>query len=113
MGQRPSRHQVRHRVRKMRRYGLQPIAIIDPSDPIPDIAIVVIGRWVWRYRSELAPFGVAFATGAAAWWLHGHDEHWWPLIAALAAVSVPALAVAGARTGLADLAERIYASTVT
>jgi hypothetical protein len=96
----------------MRRYGLQPIAIIDPSDPLPNTAIVVIGRWVWQYRSELAPFGVALATVATAWWLHGHDAHWWPLIAALAAASVPVLAVVGSRVGLADLAERVYASTV-
>ena len=112
MSQRPSPHQMRRRVRRMRRYGLQPIATIDPSDPMPDIAIVVIGRWVWRYRSELAPFGLALATAAAAWWLHGHDAHWWPVIAALAAASVPVLAVAGGRIGLADLAERIYASTI-
>jgi S-DNA-T family DNA segregation ATPase FtsK/SpoIIIE len=96
----------------MRRYGLQPIATIDPSEPMPDIAIVVIGRWVWRYRSELAPFGLALATAAAAWWLHGHDAHWWPVIASLAAASAPVLAVAGGRIGLANLAERIYASTV-
>ena len=112
MSQRPSPHQMRRRVRRMRRYGLQPIATIDPSDPMPDIAIVVIGRWVWRYRSELAPFGLALATAAAAWWLHGHDAHWWPVIAALAAAFVPVLAVAGGRIGLADLAERIYASTI-
>jgi S-DNA-T family DNA segregation ATPase FtsK/SpoIIIE len=97
----------------MRRYGLQPIAIVDPNDPMPDVAIVLIGRWVWRYRSELAPFGFALATAAVAWWLHGHDAHWWPVIAALAAASVPVLAVAGSRIGLADIAERIYASTVT
>ena len=113
MSQRPSRHQMRRRVRRMHRYGLQPIAIIDPSDPMPDVAIMVIGRWIWRYRSELAPFGIALATAAAAWWLHSHDAHWWLLIAAVAAASVPVLAVAGSRIGLADLTERIYVFTVT
>ena len=113
MSQRPSRHQMRRHVRKMRRYSLQPMTIINPGDPLPETAFVVICRWVRRYRSELAPFAVALATAAAARWLHGHDAHWWPLIAVLAAASVPVLAVAGSRIGLADLAERIYASTVT
>jgi S-DNA-T family DNA segregation ATPase FtsK/SpoIIIE len=104
---------MRRHVRKMRRYGLEPMTIINPGDPLPETAAVEIGRWLWRYRSELAPFAVALVTAAAAWWLHGHDVHWWPLIAALAAASVPVLAIAGSRLGLADLAERIYASTVT
>jgi S-DNA-T family DNA segregation ATPase FtsK/SpoIIIE len=112
MSQRPSRHQMRRHVSKMRRYGLQPMTIINPGDPLPEIAIVTIGRWVWRYRSELAPFAVAFATAAVAWWLHEHDAHWWPLVAALAVASIPVLMMAGARLGLADLLERLYASTV-
>ena len=113
MNQRPSRHQMRRHVRKMRRYGLQPMTIVNPGDPLPETAVVAIARWAWRYRSELAPFTVALATAAVAWWLHGHDRHWWPLIAALTAASVPAVALIGSRIGLADLAERIYASTVT
>jgi S-DNA-T family DNA segregation ATPase FtsK/SpoIIIE len=96
----------------MRRYGLEPMTIINPGDPLPEIAIVTIGRWVWRYRSELAPLAVALATAAVAWWLHGHDAHWWPLVAALAVASIPVLVMAGARLGLADLLERLYASTV-
>src|SRR5579859_3772293 len=103
---------MRRHVGKMRRYGLQPMTIINPGDPLPETAFVMICRWTWRYRSELTPFAVALATAAAAWWLHGHDAHWWPLIAALAAASVPVLMMAGARIGLADLLERLYASTV-
>jgi hypothetical protein len=113
MSQRPSRHQLRRHARKMRRYGLQPMTIVNPGDPLPETAIVAIARWAWRYRSDLAPLTVALATAAVAWWLHGHDRHWWPLIATLAVASVPALAVIGSRIGLADLAERIYAATVT
>ena len=111
--QRPSRHQMRHHVRKMRRYGLQPMTIVNPGDPLPETAAVVIGRWLWCYRSELAPPAFAFGIGLTAWWLHGHDRRWWPLIAALAAASVPLLIGAGTRLGLAVLAERLYASTVT
>lgn len=70
MYERPSRHQMRRHVRRMRRYGLQPMTIINPSDPLPETAAVVIARWTWRYRSELAPLATAVAIGAAAWWLH-------------------------------------------
>jgi S-DNA-T family DNA segregation ATPase FtsK/SpoIIIE len=97
----------------MRRYGLQPMTIIKPGDPVPETAAVVIGRLIWHYRSELAPLAIALTAGVAAWWLHGHDRRWWPLIAALAVVSVPLLITAGSRLGLADLSERLYASAVT
>jgi hypothetical protein len=110
--QHPSRHQVRRHVRKMRRYGLQPMTIVNPGDPLPATAAQEIGHWVWRYRSELAPLAVALAAVVAAWWLHQHDPHSWPFIVALTAASVPVLALAGSRIGLADLAERLYASTV-
>lgn len=113
MHQRPSPHQMRRHVRKMRRYGLQPMTIIKPGDPVPETAAVVIGRLIWHYRSELAPLAIALTAGVAAWWLHGHDRRWWPLIAALAVVSVPLLITAGSRLGLADLSERLYASAVT
>ena len=94
MSQRPSRHQMRRHVRKMRRYGLEPMTIINPGDPLPETAIVTIGRWAWRYRSELTPFAVALATAALAWWLHGHDAHWWPLVAVLVLRAVvPVVAV--------------------
>ena len=113
VNQRPSRHRMRRHVRKMRRYGLQPMTIINPGDPLPEAAVVVIGRWAWRYRSELAPLIVGSATAALGWWLHTQHPHWWPVVAAFAATSVPVLVVAGSRVGLARLAERVYASTVT
>src|SRR5580658_1950790 len=65
-----SRHRMRRHARRLRRYGLEPIAIINPGDPLPEIAAVVIGRWLWRYRSELAPLLAALATFAAGWLLH-------------------------------------------
>src|SRR5580658_7964346 len=65
-----SRRRMRRHARRLRRYGLEPIAIINPGDPLPEIAAVVIGRWLWRYRSELAPLLAALATFAAGWLLH-------------------------------------------
>jgi S-DNA-T family DNA segregation ATPase FtsK/SpoIIIE len=104
---------MRRHVRKMRRYGLQPMTIINPGDPLPETTAVAIGRWAWRYRSELAPLVIGLATAVLAWWLHKHHPHWWPVIAALTAASVPGLVLAGSRIGLTRLVERVYASTVT
>ena len=87
-----SRYRMRRHARRLRRYGLEPIAIVNPGDPLPEIAIVVIGRWLWRYRSELVPATVALAAFGSAWLLHRSYPHWWPMIAA-AAIAIAALAV--------------------
>ena len=65
----------------MRRYGLQPMVVINSGDPLPDLVIVILGRWLWRYRSELGPLDLATATALAAWMLHATHRHWWPELA--------------------------------
>ena len=51
-----SPHRIRRQARRMRRYGMQPMVVINSGDALPDLIIVTLGRWLWRYRSELAPF---------------------------------------------------------
>ncbi len=46
---------MRRHARRMRRYGMQPMVVINSGDPLPDLIIVTLARWLWRYRSELAP----------------------------------------------------------
>src|SRR5215472_5755478 len=96
----PSRYRVRRHARRLRRYGLEPIAIVGPDDPLPEIAAVVIGRWLWRYRSELAPATTALAIFSAAWLLHRSHAGAWPLIACVAILAAAVPAVAGRRLGL-------------
>jgi hypothetical protein len=96
----------------MRRYGLQPMVVINPGDPLPDLLIVIAARWLWRYRSELMPFTLAAAAALAAWMLHATHPHWWPAPAAGAAAAMLGAIVTGPRFGLATRAERIYAATV-
>jgi hypothetical protein len=104
--------QIRRHARRMRRYGLQPMIVISGDDQLPDIAAILIFRWAWRYRSELAPVTLAAATALAAAVLHStHPGSWWVVLTA-AVLAVPALLVLGRRMGLAVLAERIYASAV-
>jgi hypothetical protein len=107
-----SYRQMRRHARQARRAGMQPLIVVNTGDPLPELAIAVIARLTWRYRSELAPVAVAAALAGAGWWTH----------AALPAVAVPVLAAAlaiaavvlalGARFGLAPLAERAYAGAV-
>jgi hypothetical protein len=103
---------MRRHARRMRRYGLQPMVVINPRDPLPDLVVVIVARWLWRYRSELAPFIVAAATALAAWVLHAIHPHWWPELAAAAFAVTVATGIAGKRLGLVTRGERGYAMTV-
>src|SRR5215472_8807705 len=108
----PSRYRVRRHARRLRRYGLEPIAIVNPGDPLPEIAAVVIGRWLWRYRSELAPAIVALADFASAWLLHRSHSAWWLQIAGAALLMATVPVVVGGRIGLITSLERWYAAVV-
>ena len=76
--------QMRRRARQARRAGMQPMMVIDSGNPFPDLVVVVIARWAWRYRSELAPLGVACLVAGLGWYAHGALSPWWPLILAMA-----------------------------
>ena len=54
-----SPHRIRRQARRMRRYGMQPMVVINSGDALPDLIIVTLCRWLWRYRSELAPVNLA------------------------------------------------------
>jgi hypothetical protein len=91
---------------------MTPMIVINSGEPLPELAIAVIGRLAWRYRSELAPLGVAAALAGAGGWLHiAHPGAAVPVLAGSAAGAGAVLAV-GARVGLAPLAERAYAGAV-
>ncbi|MFG2088011.1 cell division protein FtsK [Spirillospora sp. NPDC048824] len=96
----------------MRRNGLQPMVVINSDDQFPDVAAVLVGRALWRYRSELAPFylAVTLAIGGAV--LHGAHSEWWPYLLGVAMVAAWALAVFGDRVGLALRIERLYGAAV-
>jgi S-DNA-T family DNA segregation ATPase FtsK/SpoIIIE len=102
--------QMRRQARLARRSGLQPMMIINTGDGCPETLGVVLARQAWRYRSELAPAGVAGGLVAAAWWLHHTRPHWWALVAVLAGVAAWAVALFGARWRFPALIERVYAA---
>jgi hypothetical protein len=104
--------QMRRQSRQARRAGMQPMMVINSGDPFPELAIAVIARLAWRYRSELAPVAVTAGLAAAGAWLHAaHPGAAVPvLVGSLAAAG--AVVAFGARAGLARLAERAYAGAV-
>ena len=109
-----SYRRMRRQARQIRRTGMQPMMVInaDPGQfPIP--AGVLLARFAWLYRSELAPLAVAVATLGAACWTHANWPKWWELILLGSSVSAWLIATFGARFGLASIAERAYAATVT
>jgi hypothetical protein len=73
---------------------------------------VLFGRWLWRYRSELAPIAVVLALSGISWIAHVRYAAWWPVIAAAGVPVLTALVAGGARLGLATLPERLYAASV-
>ena len=102
---------MRRQARQARRSGLQPMMVINSGEPFPETIGVLLLRWAWHYRSELAPLAVAAGIAATAVWLHAARPHWWPFVAALAGVAGWAAAVFGARWGLRARIERVYAAT--
>jgi hypothetical protein len=54
--------------RRAHRAGMQPVVLIDGQLPPP--AWVVLARFGWRYRSEIAPLAITGAMFAIGWWLH-------------------------------------------
>ena len=103
-------YQMRRTARRVHRYGFQPMMFISPGDRLPETAALVLGRWTWRYRSELAPLTTALALWLTAWLLHDFRPHWWPYVIALAAVAALCILVAGRHVGLCTRAERFYAA---
>jgi S-DNA-T family DNA segregation ATPase FtsK/SpoIIIE len=128
-----SYRRMRRHARQARRAGMQPMMVINPGDPLPELAIVIISRWAYRHRSAFAPLWVALAAFIAAGAAHGHHARWWIPVAAATALTTIVLAlplsvirrhsagrlIASALTrlwekcGIDRPVERGYAATVT
>ena len=102
--------QMRRQVRQARRAGMQPMMVISPGDPMPELAIAVISRFAWRYRSELAPLGGALLAAALGWYAHAALPHWWPAILSASGAAAWVLAAFGAKLGIPARLERLYAA---
>jgi hypothetical protein len=104
------RRRLRRHAHRMRRYGLQPVMVINSTDQLPDTIPVLIFWWAWRYRSELAPLYFVIATAFLAWILHLTYPQWWPAILAVGVLAGCGLAVTGHRFGLPARIDCLYAN---
>jgi hypothetical protein len=104
---------MRRQARKIRRTGMQPMLMVNASgEQLPEAAGILLARWAWRYRSELAPLWCMAALMGAGLWAHAAIAHWWVCILAGFSVAAWATVAVGRKMGLPALAERIYAATV-
>lgn len=110
---RTSRYQMRRNARRMRRYGVQPIASISDDLDFAPLIIVSIGRALWRYRSELAPFTLAVLCLVSGWILHRAYSTWWPAVLATTALVAGTLVLWGRWVNLTRPIERCYAAATT
>jgi hypothetical protein len=104
--------QMRRRARRMRRYGMQPMVVIDHDSQLPDLVVVIVARAIWRYRSELAPLFIAAAMVLAAMVLHRTHTEWWPWLLTATTVASVSTAILSQHVGLAERNERWYAAAV-
>jgi len=87
--------------------------VFNSGDPLPDVAGIIVARWLWRYRSELAPIATTLAILGVAMWLHATRPNWWGIALGTAVISAWVLLVFGARLRLTPIAERVYAASAT
>ncbi len=107
-----NQRRMRRQARQVRRAGMQPMLMINSGDQFPEPAAVLVLRWLWRYRSELAPATSAACLLIAAIWAHAAIRQWWPVI--LSASTLAAFAVAAwTKSRIPALIERLYWATVT
>ena len=108
-----SYRRMRRQARQVRRSGMQPMMVFNSGDQVPETAGVVLLRWAWHYRSELAPVFLAALVLGAGWWLHAAHPKTWQFVLSAAVVAAWLLASVGARIGIPALMERLYAATAT
>ncbi len=119
MTNRPSRRQLRHRARQLRRDGFQPTMFLSPDEPVSETAGAIVVRALWRYRSELAPAAVVVGVVVTAATLHRSHPGWWPWLMAVTIADVAALTLPAPRRlrkewpFLSRTAERVYGAAVS
>lgn len=95
------------RHRRWSRRNPQPL-LLAPDESLLAVALAAIGRALFRYRSELAPFATGLVLATAGLFLHHTHRDLWPVVALVAVI---AALVTGLR--VRRIAERAYAATTT
>jgi DNA segregation ATPase FtsK/SpoIIIE, S-DNA-T family len=80
MARDPYRRQMRHlrrAVRGNKHDNPYAVLILDRGEPLGIILLRITGKWAFRHRSALAPFGIALAEFIAAGIIHLHHARYW------------------------------------
>ena len=96
MARDPYRRQMRRMRRAMRnRQDGNPYAVIilDTDEPLGLIVLAAIGKWAFRHRSALAPFGIALAAFITAAVAHAHHARYWVPVTAITVTATVVLGV--------------------
>jgi S-DNA-T family DNA segregation ATPase FtsK/SpoIIIE len=88
------------------------LLLLLPDERYPGETVEALARWVYRYRSELAPFGVAVALFVTGLTLHHRQPRAWPLVVLVTALVASSLATGYVPWSLPRGIERAYAATV-
>ena len=98
----------RHR-RMLRNRNAAPLMLVADGNSFADV-LAAIGRLLFRYRSELAPFTTALVLAAAGELLHAEHPKWWPYVAGVALILAGIVATTGAPFRAERRSERVYAA---
>lgn len=107
-----SYRRMRRHARQARRAGMQPMLVIGSDGQLPEVAVVVVVRFAWRYRSELAPAAATIAVFLLGALAHARFSQWWGFILVSAAVTAWTVLVFGKRFGVNAILERLYIAIV-
>ncbi|HET8662627.1 MAG TPA: FtsK/SpoIIIE domain-containing protein [Micromonosporaceae bacterium] len=100
------------RHRRWRNHNAQPLLLVTDEPRLVD-AVAALGRLLYRYRSELAPFTTSAALVLGALWLHARHPNWWRWVLAAAGIAALLALAHGVPWGVTRPAERAYAAAVT
>ena len=98
----------RHR-RMLRNRNAAPLMLVADGNSFADV-LAAIGRLLFRYRSELAPFTTALMLATAGELLHAEHPKWWPYVASAAIALSGIVAATGAPFQAERRSERVYAT---
>ena len=108
-----SYRRMRRQARQIRRGGMQPMMFVSAdSNQFPTPAGVLLARFMWRYRSELAPVAVAALLVGIGWWLHARYPHDWRYVLTGTSLTAWLIIPFGEALRLAPIVERVYAAAV-
>lgn len=80
-----------------RRYGTRTAPVVLINDPYPSAGLAAAARLAFRYRSELAPFLLAGATGLAGLFLHARHPGAWPWLIGVTILGSAGIVLLGRR----------------